>query len=172
MPKLRSFAEAAGKWLGIMSGPISVPFGVLALLDAWSQQKTFAVLAYFSLWGTVIHLANRLRKAEQRPKLLPFEIIQIKCFQGEQLMRTIEDVSKPIPKGEPRKWIEEARDCLREHAPEFVRSFNVACIPTDFTTPIPPEITKAGRHQEWESLRDHLRVFAHAERAKVTAILC
>src|SRR5437773_1056695 len=53
-------------WWSGMSGALSIPLGVLAVRDAWSQQRIFAILAIASLLIMAWRLAYKCV-----PKLLP-----------------------------------------------------------------------------------------------------
>lgn len=54
-----------------MSGALSVPLGLLALLNAWSQQRTLGILAIVSAWVAMFSMARRNRRLMDRlePKL-------------------------------------------------------------------------------------------------------
>ncbi len=71
IPWIRYATDALGAWWGVMSGALSIPFCLLALLNVWSQQRTFGVLAVVSALVTMFSMASsnhQLRK-QLEPRL-------------------------------------------------------------------------------------------------------
>jgi hypothetical protein len=90
---LKSCIDTVGKWWGIMSGALSIPFALLALFNV-PPRLLFAALAYISLWALVIAQARRI-SGLQKP--VPNVTVYVGC--------DLFDIAADFDAGFPAKWV-------------------------------------------------------------------
>ena len=106
----KSCVDTVGKWWGIMSGALSIPFALLALFNVFSQRLLFGVLAYASLWALVISQNRQIAKLKRTTKKLDIALYDRfdELFkQGEAMMKKFLHNETPLPtENEFQQWDE------------------------------------------------------------------
>jgi hypothetical protein len=117
--------EAVITWWAFMSGVVSVPLAVLAILNQWSARQSLAITAVISLWVTVFSLVIRNRQLQEKlaqqsraGKLSPQEIwsrLEVLQKQGWELLRKWQHEPAPKPVAEAKEWAAESRKFVGEN---------------------------------------------------------